>query len=161
VAQTPDAGIFLKSTEEEEVHAVQLNPSTITALEMWRQQQAEHKRQFEKDYNDQDLIFAMADGSFLNPAYVSQIIKRRLQKAGITTGSLHSLRHTNATLMHDKKVPMATVSARLGHSDINTTRKTYTHAVAEDDELAAEVWEEIIQDADKWEGVSGREGPVQ
>jgi len=59
------------------------------------------------------------------------------------------------------RLPVETVSVRLGHSDVATTQKIYTHAVAEDDQLAADEWEKILQAADAWEGVNPPKGRVQ
>ncbi len=42
--------------------------------------------------------------------------------------SIHSLRHTNATLMINSGIPLTTIAARLGHADPTTTSKIYTHA---------------------------------
>jgi integrase len=96
---------------------------------------------------------------FLVPAR-SEKVKRRMQKAGIKIGSLHSLRHTNATLLRHKGVPVETVSVRLGHSDVSTAPHIYSHAVAEDDQRAADAWEQVLQDADAWEGVNPPKGPM-
>lgn len=40
----------------------------------------------------------------------------------------HDLRHSHATLLLDKGIPISAVSSRLGHSSITQTTKTYLHA---------------------------------
>lgn len=51
-----------------------------------------------------------------------------VKEAGIAGGvSAHKLRHTFATLLLEAGVDIATVSALLGHSDINITLKFYGH----------------------------------
>ena len=58
--------------------------------------------------------------------------------------SLHSLRHTNATLMIASGVPITTVSKRLGHADTTTTGRIYTHAIRSADEAASETLDNLL-----------------
>jgi len=57
--------------------------------------------------------------------------------AGIPTGTLHTLRHTAATLALTAGVPVHIVAARLG-DDAKTVLSTYAHLLPQSDELAAE-----------------------
>jgi len=57
--------------------------------------------------------------------------------------SFHSLRHSHATiLIMIYKVPIKTVSKRLGHSDITVTLSTYTSVIQEQDDIAATAMED-------------------
>ena len=59
--------------------------------------------------------------------------------------SFHSLRHSHATLLIlIYKVPIKTVSRRLGHSDISVTLMIYTGIIQEQDELAASAMEDAF-----------------
>lgn len=64
-----------------------------------------------------------------------------MRKTGIRR-TLHSLRHTHASGMLSKGVPIATVSQRLGHANSAVTLAIYTHALKSDKQLAADVWNE-------------------
>lgn len=55
---------------------------------------------------------------------------------------LHDLRHTCATYLISKGIPIATVSKRLGHSNIYTTLNTYTHSVKDDEVTAIDMLNE-------------------
>lgn len=72
------------------------------------------------------------------------MIVRRLRKAGIKDASLHSLRHANASNLLSKGVPVAVVSARLGHANPSITQKIYSHALPADDKRAADEWDQIV-----------------
>lgn len=50
---------------------------------------------------------------------------------------LHDLRHTSASILISAGVDIATVSRRLGHSDISVTLNTYTHALPDVDQTAS------------------------
>jgi integrase len=72
-----------------------------------------------------------------------------MHKAGISDGSMHTLRHTHASNLLSNGVPLPAVSARIGHADVNVTARIYSHALPGDDQRAADTWDAII------------EGPVQ
>lgn len=64
--------------------------------------------------------------------------------------SFHSLRHSHATiLIMIYKVPIKTVSVRLGHSDITVTLSIYTSVIQEQDDLAAVAMEDVFAEARK------------
>lgn len=51
-------------------------------------------------------------------------------KAGLESGSWHTLRHSCASVLLTSGVPMPIVSAILGHSSISITVDTYGHLAA-------------------------------
>jgi site-specific recombinase XerC len=59
-----------------------------------------------------------------------------MKSVGLEGVSLHSLRHTHASELLSKGVPIPTVAKRLGHANANITLAIYAHAL-EADELAA------------------------
>lgn len=68
----------------------------------------------------------------LKPDNVTRLFKRYTQRAGIRPEiHLHCLRHTVATDLVRKGVPMKKISELLGHSSIKTT-EVYTHIVSDD-----------------------------
>jgi integrase len=56
--------------------------------------------------------------------------------------ALHLLRHTVTSQMLAAGVPVAVVSARLGHKSIRTTLDIYSHMITGQDEEAVQKWEE-------------------
>jgi integrase len=52
--------------------------------------------------------------------------------------SWHSFRHTHATLLSEVGGSLKTAQSLLGHSDLQTTLNTYTHAVPDSQRLAVE-----------------------
>lgn len=56
--------------------------------------------------------------------------------------TVHDIRHSHATDLLSMGVPIQDVSRRLGHSDVATTLKIYTHSNMEQDKLIAQKLEE-------------------
>ena len=56
--------------------------------------------------------------------------------------TVHDIRHSHATDLLSMGVPIQDVSRRLGHSDVSTTLKIYTHSNMEQDKLIARKLEE-------------------
>jgi integrase len=141
------AGLRVKSTKSKKPRHFSLGQGAIVALQFHRDQQTEHKRHFGKDYQDHDLVFAEPNGAYLQPDLVSQVIVRRLKKAGIDA-SMHSLRHSHASNLLSRGVPLPAVSARLGHADVNITARIYAHALPDDDRRAADTWDSVVNGDD-------------
>lgn len=91
------------------------------------------------------LLFPGEQGDWRIPAYVSQTIVRRMQKAGIRKASLHSLRHTHGSVLLSNGVPVPAVSKRLGHCDPAVTLRVYGHAMPPDDIRAADEWDRLLE----------------
>lgn len=67
-----------------------------------------------------------------------------LKKHDLPSITLHSLRHTNASLLIANGVNLATVSKRLGHASTAITAQIYTHAIQEADAYAADAIDNIL-----------------
>ena len=120
-----------------------LRQTAIASLRFRQEHQQQNRRLVGADYQG-DLVFSKPDGSRLLPDLVSQTIVRRLRKAGIKDTSLHTLRHTHASNLLSKGVPLSAVSARLGHADTNIKARIYSHALPDDDVRAADAWETVV-----------------
>lgn len=73
------------------------------------------------------------DGSY-EPVYnstVNGILERYCKKLGISTISVHGLRHTHASILLFAGVSIGSVARRLGHASMTTTQKTYLHIIQE------------------------------
>jgi integrase len=138
------AGLRIKRPKNEKTRSCRLPQSAVVALQFLREQQAEQRRMFAGGYQDHGLIFCQPDGNYHEPDLVSQVIVRRMRRAGITGASFHTLRHTHASNLLSRGVPLPAVSARLGHADANVTARVYSHALPADDQRAADVWDSIV-----------------
>lgn len=97
-----------------------------------------------------DYVCKSTLGTPISREQISKNFVRHAKRQGYDI-SFHSLRHSHATiLIMVYKVPVKTVSRRLGHSDITVTLSIYTAAIQEMDELAAAAMETIFaEEADE------------
>lgn len=138
--------VSFKSTKTEDTRILLIPAEAMAALEEHRKRQDEFRKQFGAAYHaDLDLIFCDPDGSPLKPDSVSAKITHLFKRVGIEKprgASLHLLRHTMASHMLASGVPLPAVSARLGHSDMQTTLRIYGHMIHGQDDEAVQKWEE-------------------
>jgi integrase len=146
LTQTKEALKFKDPKTEDSARPVSLPASTLTALDQHRQKQAAFRTQFGPDYRaDLDLIFANPDGTPLRPDSISSAVSLLFRKLKLPQGaSLHSLRHTHASLLLADGVDLATVSERLGHSSARVTAEIYSHAIRGRDQDAARRWDKLM-----------------
>lgn len=65
---------------------------------------------------------------------VQRAFSAAIKKSGVKPITIHSLRHSHATVLINAGVNIVAVSKRLGHSSINITLKTYAHLLKETEE---------------------------
>jgi integrase len=70
---------------------------------------------------------------------ISKGFAARATKAGFRGFRFHDLRHTHATLLLQAGVPVAAVSARLGHANAAITLGIYSHSTSDAEAAAAQV----------------------
>lgn len=76
---------------------------------------------------DQNLVFATANGSPLDGTIVARRFQAALARAGVRRVRFHDLRHGFVSLMLEAGVDLATISTLVGHSNIGTTVDLYGH----------------------------------
>ncbi|PKM70110.1 MAG: hypothetical protein CVU94_00640 [Firmicutes bacterium HGW-Firmicutes-19] len=92
------------------------------------------------------LLESPGDYLFGNHSSVAlSTIQREFRKATLAAGikeiRLHDLRHSHASYLISKNVNIVAVSKRLGHEDINTTLRVYTHLMKESEDYLLEIME--------------------
>jgi integrase len=121
------------STKTGKSRSVDLDPRTVAALRSWRVARAGLDLRLARD---DALMFGDLEGGYLNPDRFSRRFVRSLTLARKELGTdvlpmirVHDLRHTHATLLLKKKVPVKVVSERLGHSGPMITLEIYQHVM--------------------------------
>ena len=83
--------------------------------------QDEHKAKFEEICEDNNLVFADDIGRFISPMKLTRTVKTLGIRVGHPNMRDHDLRHFHVSLVLELNVPIAEVSARLGHADPSIT----------------------------------------
>src|SRR5450755_3117765 len=75
-----------------------------------------------------DLIFRRADGGAWGPSHQQRPLDEASRIAKLNpAATFHILRHTYASTLAMKVVPMGVIAAQLGHSDTRMTERHYAH----------------------------------
>lgn len=88
-------------------------------------------------------VFEDQHGKPLSPWYVTRYMHRACDKLGIERRSIHTLRHTHATILLSKGVYIKTVQQRLGHATVNTTLQVYAHVLTSMQQAAVQVFDSL------------------
>ncbi|MDO5002736.1 MAG: tyrosine-type recombinase/integrase [bacterium] len=91
------------------------------------------------DINDNDFVFQNVRYKCIwNPNNLTDEWKKFRKKFNLRYITVHDIRHSHATDLLSMGVPIQDVSRRLGHSDVATTLRIYTHSNLGQDKLIAE-----------------------
>lgn len=120
------------------VRTVALPQSTVDALRLHRLGQDTERDEAGEQWQDHGLALCQANGRPYDPSMVSKTFTRLVAAEGLPAVPLHDLRHQAATRWLANRVPLVTVSKRLGHSSIAITADTYAHRDDDADRSAAE-----------------------
>jgi integrase len=75
-----------------------------------------------------DLVFLRVDGKPWGPSHQKRPLDEASSRTGISPAvGVHILRHTYASHLAMKGVPMGVIAAQLGHADTRMTEKHYAH----------------------------------
>ena len=86
-------------------------------------------------------MFTTELGAPLFPDSVTQWFGKFVARSGLPKVTVHSLRHTYATLMISDGAPLVVVSKQLGHAQTSTTANIYAHVIASAQARAMETFD--------------------
>lgn len=75
-------------------------------------------------------IFVPPGKTLYNSTWNS-FLEHKCREAGVPAISIHSLRHTNASILLYQGLSLPSIAARLGHTDSTVTQKVYLHVIKE------------------------------
>ncbi|MFI2314134.1 hypothetical protein AMK17_25160 [Streptomyces sp. CB00072] len=85
------------------------------------------------------VVFTMADGSLIGESSLDYALKASCRHAGVKERHAHEVRHHYASVLIAGGENPKVVQKRLGHKDVMTTLRTYSHLFAEAEERTRDV----------------------
>ena len=105
----------------------------------WRAQQEQRMMLGMGRSPDASTVLANHDGTPQTPDTVSKAWERTMDAIGWPEITLHSLRHTHASVLIASGMDILTISRRLGHANPTITLNVYGHLIHGSDDRAAKV----------------------
>ncbi len=122
-------------------------PSPIVEMLLTiKERQDINRKLFKESYNPKYNDYVCTDGlgNLIKPSHVTQHFSDLLKKYKLRHIRFHDLRHTCASLLINKGVPLINVSNTLGHSTISTTANIYGHLDMANKQSTASIMNEIF-----------------
>ena len=122
---------------------LKLSSSAFLLLLEYKKWQDAQRKALGDAWIDQDgRVFTRDDGRPVFPDSITQWFHKFLQVNGFPPKvSVHSLRHTYASLMIADGTPLVVVSHKLGHAQASTTANIYAHVIASAEERATHTFD--------------------
>lgn len=140
-----DKGVFEDETKNATSRrSIKAPADAMQALRRFRTWQRQQVLQLGDQWQDSGRVFTSWNGAPIHPDTITSWFSRFVKENGLPDISLHSLRHTNATLLIAAGINLQTVAARLGHASTATTSKIYAHAIQSADAAAADTLQDLL-----------------
>lgn len=111
---------------------LRISRTAILLLLEYKQWQDTQRELLGDAWRDTDgRIFTTEEGKPLFPDTVTNWFTDFVKRTGLPKVTIHSLRHTYASLMIADGTPLVVVSHKLGHAQTSTTANIYAHVIAE------------------------------
>jgi integrase len=126
-----------------------VDPIVISELENHRTKQDAVKNKHEKEWHNNNFVFAKLNRNYGYPIYIKLIddrMKRLLRISGLNQDlTPHSLRHTHTSLLAEAGVGLEEIMERLGHADDVITRNIYLHVTKAKKKEASQKFSELMK----------------
>lgn len=141
----PEKGIFEDTPKTySSQRVIKMADTALQILKEHRKVQNEIRLKLGDRWQHDNFVFTQWDGAVMHPDSLTSWFRKFIKRNNLPYVTIHSLRHTNATLLIANGVNLTTVSKRLGHSSTNTTTQIYAHAIKTADEIAASTLENLL-----------------
>lgn len=128
------------------VRVVYLSKDMCKLLRAWEKEcQWEKEQQGDDELTPDEYLFQQSNGNPMVPCTFTYRFKMILRENGLPDDlNVHSLRHTNASMLIAQGVDVRTVAGLLGHAQPSTTLDIYSHAFDKNKRLAGQKLSEAM-----------------
>ncbi len=138
-------------------HAVENDPKSATSrrslplpdrlvavLKAAKVRQAAERLALGSAYRSGEYVISNEVGDPYHPQVLSRYWGEAVKAAGLRHIKLHAARHTAATAMHLKGVPVAVIAEWIGHKDASLTMRLYAHSQNEALKAAGDTFDRVV-----------------
>ena len=142
----PGAGVYVDTPKNTtSARPLKLSPTAFSMLleyKRWQDDQRDACGDYWKDTVGR--VFTGDDGAPVFPDSLTKWFAAFVKRSGLPDVHIHSLRHTNASLLIAAHVPVVTVAGRLGHAQASTTANIYADMIQTSDAAAADALDAVF-----------------
>lgn len=121
---------------------LRLSRSAFLLLLEYKAWQDAQREKLGDAWKDEDgRVFTTDEGAPMFPDSISQWFTKFVKRTGLPKVTVHSLRHTYASIMIADGTPLVVVSHQLGHAQASTTANIYAHVIASAEARAAQTFD--------------------
>ena len=111
------------------VRSLKLAKEAVDLLKLHRAKQVEQRLKIGSMWKYPNMVFTTSTGNYYDRSLLNTQFKKIIAGTDLEGVTLHSLRHSNATLLINSGIPLKVVSQHLGHSSIEVTADIYSHVL--------------------------------
>src|SRR5262245_969287 len=139
--QTATHGIRIKAPKTRHGRRTISLPAHLVAelRQHWREQQEQRLGMGLGKAPESAPVFAAVDSRHLSPNAITKAWPVVMAAIDMPAATLHSLRHTHASMLINAGLDILTISRRLGHSSPTITLNVYGHLIHGGDDRAAQI----------------------
>jgi len=141
----PKRGVYVDTPKTANSNRpLRLSRSAFLLLQEYKHWQDAQREKLGDAWEDQDgRVFTTDSGAPLFPDSISQWFTKFIKRSGLPKVTVHSLRHTYASLMIAEGTPLVAVSHQLGHVQASTTANIYAHVIKSAEAKAAQTFDKF------------------
>lgn len=132
-------GLILKEPKtKSSIRKVELSDNLVDIIKEYRQWYEGKRAELGEKWQGEDNVLIARNGKRLHPTTVRNWLDEALKLADLPHCSVHSLRHTNISILIAAGVSPVTVAGRVGHAKTSTTMDIYADFLGSSDREACD-----------------------
>ena len=139
-----ERGIYEDSTKNRSIRELDLPQETMDLLRQHRAEQLRLQLANGDRWQQTGYVFTQENGLPMNPSSITGWMNDFANRHGLQHINPHAFRHTVASVLLANGLDLVTVARQLGHLDVATTGKVYSHIIEEAKAKAAKCITDVM-----------------
>lgn len=153
----PGAGTYVSTPKTEgSIRCLRISTAAVAILRTYKTWQDGLRSSLGDAWQDTDgRVFTSEMGRPIFPSSLTAWLRKFIRRTGLPPSSVHSLRHTYASLLLAERTPLVVVAHNLGHAQASTTANIYAHTIQSAEVAAAGILDRFA------DGLAGQGEPTR